>query len=73
MTDQRQTNQIDDPPRPSQTEGERETVEQDLNQRDAKRQRPEGSQLAGDRTNDPPRPSQAEGERDSTDIADKKR
>jgi hypothetical protein len=37
MTDQRQTNQIDDPLRPSQAEGKRDTVEQDLNEQSNKR------------------------------------
>ena len=73
MTNQRQTDQFDDPPRPSQAEGDRDTVEQDLNERTDKRRRSEIPTSVGERKNDPPRPSQAEGERGRTDTADKKR
>jgi hypothetical protein len=71
MTNQQRSNQSDDPPRPSQAEGERDTIEQDLDESTAKRRRAERT-TAGERQNDPPRPSQAEGERDIAEEPKKK-
>jgi len=71
MANQRGADQTDDPPRPSQAEGERDTVEQDLGESANKRRKPERT-TAGERQNDPPRPSQAEGERDIAEGSKKK-
>jgi hypothetical protein len=71
MTDQQRTKQTDDPPRPSQAEGERDTVEQELHEQSDKRRRSERNS-AGERQNDPLRPSQAEGERDVAEESEKK-
>ena len=72
MTDQRRTDQTDDPPRPSQAEGERDTIEQDLNERSDKRPAVGRTSSAGERKNDPPRPSQAEGEREVGEESENK-
>jgi hypothetical protein len=73
VMDQRQTNQTDDPLRPSEAEGDRDTIEQDLNERSDKARRSENPTSAGERKNDSPRPSQAEDERGSANSADKQR
>jgi hypothetical protein len=70
MSDQRRNDQTEDPLRPSQAEGDRGTVEQDLKEQSDKRRRSE--RATGERRNDPPRPSQAEGERDKAEEAEKK-
>lgn len=70
MSDQRRNDQTEDPLRPSQAEGERETVEQDLNEQSRKRRRTEHT--TGERRNDPSRPSQAEGERDKAEESEKR-
>jgi hypothetical protein len=72
MIEQRRTDETDDPPRPSQAEGERDTVEQDLKEQTDKRRWPERATSADNRRNDPPRPSQAEGERDIAEEQEKK-
>ena len=66
MTDRTQhKDETDDPKRPSQAEGDRETVEQDLGERDkgGRQETHRPPQGQHDRSNDPARPSKPEGER----------
>ncbi|MFL5801598.1 MAG: hypothetical protein ACJ8CR_07625 [Roseiflexaceae bacterium] len=71
MTQRNQhADQTNDPQRPSQAEGERDSSDQ--SQRKQSRRRPSSPHRApasanNDRTNDPRRPSQAEGERDTVE------
>jgi hypothetical protein len=67
MTDRtQQKDQTDDPRRPSQAEGERETVEEALGERQETRRPAPGQHdrtPADERGSDPKRPSKPEGER----------
>jgi hypothetical protein len=68
MSDNQHRDQTNDPKRPSQAEGDRDTIDQALGDQASKGQRQSHAPASGvndNRTNDPKRPSQAEGERDA--------